>query len=70
MIWALIILLLFSAVIVLGVVYIKNAKLDEPTKAKILLLIGMLLAVSIAISAFKEKRYITFSLLKSDINEV
>jgi hypothetical protein len=68
MIWALIILLLFSAIIVLGVTYIQNAKLEDPIKAKILLLVGVLLAVSIAISAFKEKRYITFSLLKSDIN--
>lgn len=70
MLWGLLVLFLFSAVVVLGIFYIKDAQLDELLRARILLLVGVLLAVSIAISAFKEKRYITFSLLKSDINEV
>ena len=70
MLWGLLVLLLFSAIVVLGVLYIKDANLDEVLKGRILLLVGILLATSIAISAFKEKRYITFSLLKSDINEV
>lgn len=63
-------LLLLSAIVVLGVLYIKDAKLDDLMKVRILLLVGVMLAISLTISAFKEKRYITFSLLKSDINEV
>ena len=70
MIGGIILLVLFSVIVILGVLYVKDSRLDEVGKSKILLLVGVLLAISLTISAFKERRYITFSLLKSDINEV
>ena len=53
MIWAILLLLLFSAVVVLGVLYVKDSRMEAESKAKILLIVGVLLGLSLTISAFK-----------------
>jgi hypothetical protein len=53
MIGGIILLVLFSVIVIFGVLYVKDSRLDELGKSKILLLVGILLAISLTISAFK-----------------
>jgi uncharacterized membrane protein len=67
---AIIIFTVFAIVVIFGVVDLKKSKLSPQHKVIILTAVGVLLSVSLLISALKETRHLTFSLLKSNMNQV
>lgn len=67
---SIIVFTVFAVVVIYGVIDLRKSKFSEEQKNLILVVVGLLLSISLLVSNLKETRHFTFSLLKTNLNEV